>query len=138
MGQLVEDRKNRKYMRIGRKIGNVVVIMQAISVVLAVATCVIMYSAQIKEMQKNICTSGTNLLEYELDWLAEEEDINQALDELKAHMGCEFTIFEGDTRAYSTVTQNGERVVGTKLDSNLCDMVLNKCQSYVCEANILG
>lgn len=138
MGQLVEDRKNRKYMRIGRKIGNVVVIMQAISVVLAVATCVIMYSAQIKEMQKNICTSGTNLLAYELDWLAEEEDINQALDDLKAQMGCEFTIFEGDTRAYSTVTHNGERVVGTKLDANLCDIVLKQGQSYVGEANILG
>lgn len=136
--QMSEDKRNRKYMRIGRKVGNVVVIMQAISVVLAVATCVFMYSALIKNMQKNLCTTGTNMLEYELDWLLEEEDINQELDELKGYLGCEFTIFEGDTRAYSTITQNGERVVGTKLDSNLCDIVLKQGQSYVGETTILG
>ena len=44
----------------------------------------------------------------------------------------------GDTRAYSTVVQNGKRVVGTKLPSELSSIVLQHGQSYVGEANILG
>ena len=40
--------------------------------------------------------------------------MDQLLDGLKSRMGCEFTIFEGDTRAYTTVIQDGKRVVGTK------------------------
>lgn len=128
----------KKIRRIGKKVGNVVVIMQAISVVFAVAICVWMYNALVRSMQEEICTNGTNMLAYELSRAADSEDMNKLLDGLKERMGCEFTIFEGDTRAYSTVTQNGERVVGTKLASNLCDLVLEQGQTYVGEAEILG
>lgn len=128
----------KKIRRIGKKVGNVVVIMQAISVVFAVAICVWMYNALVRSMQEEICTNGTNMLAYELSRAADGEDMNKLLDGLKERMGCEFTIFEGDTRAYSTVTQNGERVVGTKLASNLCDLVLEQGQTYVGEAEILG
>ena len=38
-GQTTKRRKNK---RIGKKVGNVVVIMQAVSVVFAVAVCVLM------------------------------------------------------------------------------------------------
>lgn len=128
----------KKIRRIGKKVGNVVVIMQAISVVFAVAICVWMYNALVRSMQEEICTNGTNMLAYELSRAADGDDMNRMLDGLKERMGCEFTIFEGDTRAYSTVTQNGERVVGTKLASNLCDLVLEQGQTYVGEAEILG
>ena len=128
----------RKRKRIGKKVGNVVVIMQAISVVFAVVICVYMYNSLVRSMQKQICTDGTNVLAYELSRVSEDEDINLVLDGMKERMGCEFTVFEGDTRAYSTVTKNGERVVGTKLASNLIDIVLKKGQSYVGEADILG
>lgn len=128
----------KKIRRIGKKVGNVVVIMQAISVVFAVAICVWMYNALVRRMQEEICTNGTNMLAYELSRAADGEDMNKLLDGLKERMGCEFTIFEGDTRAYSTVTQNGERVVGTKLASNLCDLVLEQGQTCVGEAEILG
>lgn len=138
MGNAQVAKGRKKIKRIGKKVGNVVVIMQAISVVFAVAVCVLMYNSLVKSMQKQICVNGTNMLEYELSKAAENDDMNQLLDVLKARMGCEFTIFEGDTRAYSTVMQNGERVVGTKLASNLCDIVLEKGQSYVGEADILG
>ena len=134
--QTTKSRKKTK--RIGKKVGNVVVIMQAISVVFAVAVCVWMYNSLVRSMQEKICTNGTNMLALELEKAAEGDDINQLLDGLKERMGCEFTIFEGDTRAYSTVTQNGERVVGTKLASNLCDLVLEQGQTYVGEAEILG
>ncbi len=135
---IVKKGGGRKRKRIGKKVGNVVVIMQAISVVFAVTICVYMYNSLVRSMQKQICTNGTNALAYELSRVSEEDDINQILDGMKERMGCEFTIFEGDTRAYSTVTKNGERVVGTKLASNLIDIVLKKGQSYVGEADILG
>ena len=134
--QMKESR--RKIKRIGKKVGNVVVIMQAISVVFAVAICVNMFDSLVRSMQKKICTDGTNMLAYELSRISADDDINQVLDGLKERMGCEFTIFEGYTRAYSTVTKNGERVVGTKLASDLIDIVLKQGQAYVGEADILG
>lgn len=136
--QTVEEKRGRrKLKRIGKKVGNVVVIMQAISVVLAVTICVSMYNSLVRSMQEKICTNGTNLLAYELSRVSEGDDLNEMLDGLKKRQGCEFTIFEGDTRAYSTVTKNGERVVGTQLASNLVDIVLKQGQSYVGEAEIL-
>ena len=39
----------------------------------------------------------------------EDIDMDQFLDQLKERMGCEFTIFEGDTRAYTTVVQDVTR-----------------------------
>ena len=137
-GMIKRKTGGRKRKRIGKKVGNVVVIMQAISVVFAVAVCVNMYNSLVRSMQEKICTNGTNLLAYELGRVSEDDDLNQVLDGLKERQGCEFTIFEGDTRAYSTVTKNGERVVGTKLASNLIDIVLKQGQSYVGEAEILG
>ncbi len=136
--QVVEGKRNRKCRHIGRKVGNVVVIMLSLSIILAVVVCVTMFNKLVRSMQTNVCTSGTNMLQHELERISEDEDINQVLDGLKDRMGCEFTIFQGDTRAYSTVTQNGQRVVGTKLASNLCDIVLTQGQSYVGQADILG
>ena len=136
--QVVEGKRNRKCRHIGRKVGNVVVIMLSLSIILAVLVCVTMFNKLVRSMQTNVCTSGTNMLQHELERISEDEDINQVLDGLKERMGCEFTIFQGDTRAYSTVTQNGQRVVGTKLASNLCDIVLTQGQSYVGQADILG
>ncbi len=136
--QVVEGKRNRKCRHIGRKVGNVVVIMLSLSIILAMLVCVTMFNKLVRSMQTNVCTSGTNMLQHELERISEDEDINQVLDGLKERMGCEFTIFQGDTRAYSTVTQNGQRVVGTKLASNLCDIVLTQGQSYVGQADILG
>lgn len=128
-------RKKRK--RIGKKVGNVVVIMLAVSIAIAVAVCAKMYNVLVKSMQEKICINGTNLLAYELERASKGDDLNQVLDGLKKRQGCEFTIFEGDTRIYSTVTKDGERVVGTKLAPNLVDIVLKKGQTYVGEAKIL-
>ncbi len=135
-GQKIKKRKKTK--RIGKKIGNVVIIMQAVSVVFAVAICVQMYNSLVRSMQKEICTDGTDMLAYELGKVSGDEDINLLLDELKELMGCEFTIFSGDTRVYSTVTQNGKRAVGSKLSSDISDIVLKQGQAYVGEADILG
>ncbi|MCI9003689.1 MAG: methyl-accepting chemotaxis protein [Lachnospiraceae bacterium] len=131
-----EGRKKNK--RIGKKVGNVVVIMLAVSIVFAVAICVTMFNSLVRRLQVEICTDGTNMLAYELERTSAEDNMNQVLDGLKERMDCEFTIFEGDTRAYSTVMKNGERVVGTKLSDDLADIVLKQGKAYVGEADILG
>lgn len=130
--------KKRKNGHIGRRVGLVVGVMQMLSIILAVVICVYMFRELITKVQTDRCTNGTNMLEHELSRVSEDDDINGILDELKSRMRCEFTIFEGDTRVYSTVTQNGERVVGTKLSSELSDIVLKQGKSYVGEATILG
>lgn len=129
---------SKKFRSIGRKVGYAVMILQAVSSILAMAICVSMFSSQITKMQKERCTNGTNVLSFELGRAEEGEDMNQILDGLKSRMGCEFTIFEGDTRAYSTVMQDGKRVVGTKLSSEVSAVVLQQGKSYVGEATILG
>lgn len=128
----------RKTGHIGWKVGSVVGVMLAISVVIAVAVCIKMYSSLVTSMQTKICVNGTNLLAYELERASEDDDMNQVLDDLKKRQGCEFTVFEGDTRVYSTVVKDGERVVGTKLPDNLVKIILKKGKTYVGEAKILG
>lgn len=130
--------KRKKYRSIGGKVGRVVAVMQVVSFVLAMTICVFMFKSLITRMQEERCTNGTNILARELERLSNGDDVNQLLDELKSSMDCEFTIFEGDTRAYSTVTKDGERVVGTRLSSELNEIVLQKGQAYVGEADILG
>ncbi len=135
----MSDRTGRKScIGIGLKIGCVMAVMQIFFVVMAVTICVYMFRDLITRMQEERCVNGTDMLAYELIRVSEDEDINQILDEMKQRMGCEFTIFEGDTRKYSTVMQNGERVVGTKLSLELKAIVLEQGQSYVGEADILG
>ena len=126
-----------KYKRIGQKVGNMVVIMQIISVIFAVAMCVTMFRSLTTKILKERCTDGTNMLAYLLSQADEDTDMNQLLDGLKSRMGCEFTIFEGDTRAYTTVIQDGQRAVGTKLSASLSTTVLQQGQSYVGKAVIL-
>ena len=134
----IQHTKNGKYRRNGKKVGKMVVIMQVVSVIFAVTMCVFMFRSLINKMLKESCINGTNMLSYTLSQTDESADMNQLLDTLKDRMGCEFTIFEGDTRAYTTVIQNGQRAVGTKLPSNLSSIVLQQGQSYVGKATILN
>ena len=128
----------KQQVRIGQKVGKMVILMQMVSVIFAVAMCVIMFRSLTTGMLEQRCTNGTNMLSYTLNQIGEGQDINTLLDELKTRMGCEFTIFEGDTRAYTTVIQNGQRVVGTKLSAGLNETVLQKGQSFVGKASILN
>ncbi len=63
---------------------------------------------------------------------------NQLLDSLKADTGNEFTIFIGNERLNTTIIQDGKRAVGTKLGEAVSDIVINKKQLYLGEAQILG
>ena len=70
--------------------------------------------------------------------VSDEDDMNEVLDDLKERMGCEFTVCEGDTWTFTTVTQNGKRVAGTKLSSQVSATVLQEGKSFVGEADIGG
>ncbi len=138
MSKIQLPKSGKKYKRIGQKVGNMVVIMQIVSVIFAVGMCTIMFRSLATGMLKERCTNGTNMLAYVLSQTDGTEDKNELLDELESRMGCQFTIFEGDTRAYTTVVQNGQRAVGTKLSDKLSNIVLQQGQSYVGRATILN
>ena len=138
--QTQNGEKRKKYLSIGLKVGCIVAVLEAISVTVAVVICVNMFTKLVTRMQPVRCTNGTNMLARELAQMSEDstQDMNKLLDDLKANMGCEFTIFEGDTRVYSTVVQNGQRVVGSRLAPELVEIVLNQGKSYVGEASLNG
>ncbi len=129
---------HQKIKRIGRKVGNLVAAMLGVSITLVVVICVLMFYRLTMSMMQNECVSGTNVLAYELAAYSGDEDKTGLLDALKQEMGCEFTIFHGDERAYTTIQQNGQRAVGTRLASDISDIVLKQGKSYVGQATILG
>ena len=64
---------------------------------------------------------------------------NKWLDELKAGIKCEFTIFSGATRYATTITDaNGNRVIGTDMADNVKNTVIVNGQPYIGTAQILG
>ncbi len=129
---------NQKIKRIGRKVGNLVAAMLGVSITLVVMLCVLMFYRLTMSMMQNECVSGTNILSYELSSYSGDDDKTALLDALKQEMGCEFTIFQGDQRAYTTIQQNGQRAVGTRLSSDIAEIVLKQGKSYVGQATILG
>ncbi|CAK7035803.1 MAG: hypothetical protein DESF_01502 [Desulfovibrio sp.] len=61
------------------------------------------------------------------------------LDWLKQLSGVNVTIFKGDTRVMTTIVADGQRAVGTKLQSpEILDAVLKKGEIYYTHNNILG
>lgn len=140
MGKVEKQRgrKRRNFGGIGLKVSLVVAVMQIISVVLVLFVCVSIFDTMVNRMLRERCTNGTNVLAYELSRASEGTDMNEMLDGLKSRMRCEFTIFEGDVRKYSTVMQDGERVVGTSLAPELSAIVIEKGEAYVGETEIAG
>ncbi len=86
------------------------------------------------------CLSSTHLLEQQLtDEHAptDSDDIQTLLDALKESTHNEYTIFNGDIREYTTVTQNGEKILGTALDPEIAQLVLSG-EEYIGHTEILG
>ena len=130
--------KAEKSKRLGQKVGKVVAVMLAASILVSVTICTLMFYALVMEALQAQCKNGTSVLAFEMARAQEDGDRTAMLDNLKEYMGMEFTIFEGDTRAYTTILQNGRRAVGTKLSSELSAIVLQQGKTYVGNANILG
>ena len=129
---------NGRQKRSGQKVGQVVVLILSISIFVTVALSVTMFRSLTTKLTTERCVNATSMLEYALNGADRRQDINQLLDELKSRMDCEFTIFEGDTRAYTTVMQDGQRVVGTKLSGDVAEIVLQQGKAYVGRATILN
>ena len=134
-----KNKKKKRMLHLGPKVGVVQALLLVLSIALVVQLSVSMFRKLTMNMLQNQCVSGTNMLAYELEnYAAPDADMTKLLDDLKEQLGCEFTIFKGDERAFTTIMQDGERVVGTKLSEELADLVLEQGQSYVGEAQILG
>lgn len=134
----METGNGRKIKHLGRKLNAVMACMLVISIAMTVAQCVYMFYRFTISTLREQCVTGTNILAYELENYSGSEDMTQLLDDLKRETGCEFTIFHGDERAYTTIQQNGKRAVGTKLSADLKETILVKGESYVGNSQILG
>ncbi len=130
--------RKKRMGHLGRKVSLLVVGLLVVSIFAVVLQCISMFYELSMDMLKEDCVNGTDILSYELEKYSGPEDKTQLLDELKNALGCELTIFVGDERAYTTIVQNGERVVGTKLSDELAAIVLDKGEAYVGEAQVLG
>lgn len=130
--------RKKRIGHLGRRVSLLVVGLLTVSIIAVVAQCISMFYELSMNMLKAECVNGTDILSYELEKYTGPEDKTQLLDELKNALGCEFTIFIGNERAYTTVMQNGERVVGTKLSDEIAKIVIGKGEAYVGEAEILG
>ena len=98
---LAKGAKN-KSRRIGQKVGNIVAWLLAGCIIVIVALCVWMFYSLTMTILQSQCSDYASLLAYELENYPEGQDPTEMMDELKARLGCEFTIFHGDERAYTT------------------------------------
>ena len=61
------------------------------------------------------------------------------VDEVKSFTGLEATVFEMDTRLTTTITKEGKRIVGTKIDNpDVVEAVLKKGGEFISTSSILG
>lgn len=130
--------KNRKIHKLGTKVGLLTAFLLVHSITAAVMLCVQMFYKLTMNLLRDECVNGTDMLAYQLSHNIGPEDKTQLLDDLKEQLGCEFTIFQGNVREYTTIVQDGERVVGTELAENLAEIVLEQGKPYVGNAQVLG
>lgn len=132
------NQKKRKTKKIGRKVSFLVGCSFCFNIIIIVLLCVTMSYKLTMSIMQDKCINGTDLLAYELENYSGPEDKTELLDKLKDLVGCEFTIFNGDERAYTTIQQDGKRAVGTKLSEDIAKKVLKQGESYIGQTQILG
>ena len=125
------QKEEKKMQRIGYKVGILVAWLLGINIIIIVLLCIFMFQGLSTEMLQNECISGTNTLSYYLKEFPDIDDKTKLLDDLKQQTGYEFTIFENDVRTYTTVKQNGTRATGTKLSSEIAEIVLEQGKTYI-------
>ena len=134
-----KEKKDKQRIRhLGWKVCLALACMLIVSIVIVVELSVSMFRKLTMDMLQDQCVSGTNMLAYELQDYDGPEDKTQLLYDLKEQLGCEFTIFRGNVRTYTTIVQDGESLVGTTLSEELTPLILEQGQSYVGQAQILG
>lgn len=138
MGAVSGKKGERKMKRLSRKVGTMVCVMIIFAVAVSVGICVYLFYGLVTKNMEESCVSGTKILADRLKEASYDEDFTALLDELKEETGCEFTIFEGNVRKYTTIEENGKRAVGTTLSDELTKTVIGQGKSYVGKAYIFG
>lgn len=65
-------------------------------------------------------------------------DSESEVENLKNLFGSEVTVFSGDMRVATTITLDGHSIVGTRLDPEIAEIVVNNSQEYSGDTEILG
>jgi signal transduction histidine kinase/DNA-binding response OmpR family regulator len=65
-------------------------------------------------------------------------DDNESMDNLKALFNADFSVFLGDERIATTITHNGQRAVGTKIDPEIAKIVTETKQEFFGNADVFG
>jgi diguanylate cyclase (GGDEF)-like protein len=65
-------------------------------------------------------------------------DTFDEVDNIKSLFGAEITIFKGDERIATTITDHGQRIVGTKMNPNIAKAVIEEKQEYKGDMTIYG
>ncbi len=130
----------KKYKRISSQFNILIAVMTTIIVSVMIVISGFMTATNVTGELTDQCITATNLLEYELSLheVAAMKDKTEVLERLKSITGCEFTIFDGDVREFTTIVIDGERAVGTTLDPVIASTVLTEGKPYIGEAAILG
>ncbi len=140
----MNNQKNGKVVSVMDSISTKINIVTAI-VILCIMTGMIVFNFNdlkglLYEAEQEESVSGTSILSYVMNDIDAfpQADMTAVLDSLKAATGSEYTIFKDDVRVYTTIMQDGARVVNTRLDAEIADAVLNRGESYTGQAYILG
>lgn len=62
----------------------------------------------------------------------------EIVDRAKRMLGVEAELYLGDERVATTFEQDGKRIIGTKMDQKVADIVLARGQQFIGRVNILG
>jgi len=65
-------------------------------------------------------------------------DTNEIVDHLREYFGADITIYSGDIRLATTIFIDGKRIVGTKLDPDIAQIVIDEKQEYFGPVDIMG
>lgn len=122
--------QGKKGKRIGQKVGNMMAWMLAFNIIVINLVCIFMFYHQTVARLRDECQTGTNVLEYNIR-RDPSADLGALLKELKAEMGYEFSIFEGDTRLYTTLDYGGQSMSGSKMSDKVKTAVLQKGEHFV-------
>ncbi|MCL1818434.1 MAG: cache domain-containing protein, partial [Spirochaetaceae bacterium] len=65
-------------------------------------------------------------------------DSDSQVEELKKHFNAEVTVFFGNTKIATTITKDGNSIVGTTIDPHIAEIVIENKQEYSGDVDIFG
>lgn len=127
----------QKRRKIARKIGNVAIIMLAASMTAMVLVTIFMFRDAMRNVLTNVASRNVDILRFELERYTGDPPLDTLLEELSARTGAEFSIFQNGIRTSTTIVENGQKVTGTPLASDIA-AVVNRGEEYIGEGLVAG